>query len=103
MGRSSKVRKAVSAVVGAAALGGLAYEAYLFASAEDRVRRACGEISVGMPISALRNFADGRGLSAPRADSGVVFLVETKTFGRWGCRVVLEKGLVQTATYNFAD
>jgi hypothetical protein len=98
-----KIRKAVNLSAGLVILGGMAYCSYSFGSAESRMRKVCSEISPGMSISALSAFAKEHGLNPPRQESGVAFLAESKTFGRWSCRVVLEKGVVQSAEYNFAD
>jgi hypothetical protein len=98
-----KVRKAVNLIAGLFILGGISYCSYSFGTAESRMRQTCGEITPGMSASALRTFAKEHGLNPPRQESGVNFLAESKTFGRWSCRVVLEKGVVQSAEYNFAD
>lgn len=98
-----KVRKLVNIGIGLAILVGITYYSYSFASAETRIRKICSRIGPGMTISTLHNFAEMNGLNAPRQNSGINFLVEKKTFGRWGCRVVLDTGVVQSAEYNFAD
>ncbi|WP_218110638.1 hypothetical protein [Ostreibacterium oceani] len=56
-----------------------------------------------MSVDILRSFADEHGLRPPHAETGSTLLVESKTFGRWGCHVVLENGVVKTAEYNFMD
>ncbi len=67
------------------------------------MRQTCSEIIPGMSVSSLRAFASEHALNQPSQDSRVIFLAGSKTFGRWACRVVLEKGIVQRAEYNFAD
>jgi hypothetical protein len=56
------------------------------------MRQTCSEITSGMSVVALSAFAKEHGLNLPRQESGVIFMVESKTLGRWGCRVTLEKG-----------
>lgn len=97
------VRKAANLITGLFILGGILYCADLFVGAESRMRQACGEIAPGMSVATLRTFAKKHGMNAPRQESGVTFLAESMTFGRWSCRVVLEKGVVRNSEYNFAD
>jgi hypothetical protein len=81
----------------------LAYGLYAFGGAEARVKAVCAEISPGMSFVALQELAARNGLSAPRTQSGVTFLAETKSFGRWACMVTTEDGVVKKSEYNFAD
>ncbi len=96
-------RRAVNVIVGGVILGGGAYFPYIFLSAENRVREVCAEIKPGMTLNALHAFAELHGLRQPTRDAGVNFLVETKTFGRFGCAVKLESGIVRNVEYTFAD
>lgn len=98
----SKVRKVANLMIGLLIVGSISYCSYSFGSAESRMRQTCGE-TFGMSVAALSAFAKEHGLNLPHQESGVIFMVESKTFGRWGCRVTLEKGVVQSAEYNFAD
>lgn len=81
----------------------VAYCSYSFGGAEKRIRKTCSEIIPGMTVASLRSFADDHGLNPPHTNSGIVFLAETKSFGRWACKVELEKGMVKGSEYNFAD
>ena len=99
----SKVRKVANLMIGLLIIGSISYCSYFFGSPESRMRQTCGEISLGMSVAALSAFAKEHGLNLPHQELGVIFMVESKTFGRWGCRVTLEKGVVQSAEYNFAD
>jgi hypothetical protein len=67
------------------------------------MRKLCSEITPGMSIEKLSKISFQNGLNKPREAIGTTFLVETKTFGRWGCKVDFEKGLVSSSEYNFAD
>lgn len=98
-----KTLKSISFIAGILFVGGLACFSYLFGTAESRVRHICGQVTPGMSFSALRSFAETNGLSRPYQESGMNFLVETKTFGRWGCKVVLENGAVKNVEFNFSD
>ena len=96
-------RKTVNTIAGVAIIGGIIYYSYSFGSAEGRIRSICADITPGMPFNTLLTFAKDHGLSQPQDDSGVSYITENKTFGRWGCRVVLNQGLVQIAEYNYVD
>lgn len=97
------LRRKLNLAVGLALIGSIGYCAYGYGSAETRVRHACAEIKPGMSVSELRSFAAEHGLRPPTRDSGVSFLVEGRTFGRFGCKVTLEGGVVHASEYNFAD
>jgi hypothetical protein len=56
-----------------------------------------------MTATELRAFALGHGLGPTPKETGINYIVETKTFGRWGCKVDMESGLVKAVTYNFAS
>lgn len=96
-------RKLLNTGFGLALLLAIAYGIYAFATAPVRVRQACLELRPGTPLAALRAFADKHGLTAPRQETGNLYLVEKKTFGRWGCHVVVENGRVSSASYIFTD
>jgi hypothetical protein len=90
-------------------LGGLmivsiiAYLLYAFGGAEARMKKLCLEITPGMTFSELKALSQNRGVTAPQRLSGVNYLVETKSFGRWGCKVDLESGVVTHSEYLFSD
>jgi len=98
-----KVCRSLNHVVGLAVIGSIGYCAYGYGSAEQRVRGLCAQIKPGMSISELGGFASEHGLRAPPQDSGIAFLVERRTFGRFGCQITLERGVVRESRYNFAD
>ncbi len=98
----TKRRQILNTIGGLLLLGGLGYYVYGFASAESRLTSRCAEIKPGISIEALREFALAHGLRAPRGE-GVNYLVETKTFGRYGCRVIVENQAVEESRYDFAD
>lgn len=56
-----------------------------------------------MSFAELQAFALQHGLRSPRRESGVNYLVETRTFGRYGCEVLLERGVVKESQYIFTD
>ena len=56
--------------------------------------------SSGMTLAELRAFSSASGLGPAPESSGVRFMVERKTFGRYGCRLELADGVVQTARYD---
>lgn len=86
------------------AIGGIAYYCYGFSTAESRLKEVCNLIKPGMSIAQLRDFGVEHGLAPkPHNESGVNFIKETRTYGRYGCKVILEAGIVKSAEYNFAD
>lgn len=95
-------KHAIAFVVSAVMAVGVSYYGYNFLGAEERVRRLCSQIQPDMPVARLREFASAHGLSPLPPDSGVGYIVESKTFGRFGCKVLLEGGVVKEAEYNFA-
>lgn len=87
-------------------LGGLGYCTYLYSSAESRLSEICSKIPPGFSLEELREFAERHGMNGHGAslpDSGDVFMVEEKTYGRYGCRILLEGGRVKKAEYDFAS
>ena len=99
----SKFRKTISMLFVIAMLSGIAYCTNNFVTAESRVRALCDEIQPGISVAELRKFASEHGLSSHIKESGISFMVETKTYGRYGCIITTESGIVKKAEYNFAD
>jgi hypothetical protein len=85
------------------ALLGVAYCTYGFGTAQSRMRGICAQINPGTPAAALPDFAKAHGLNKSHQLTGVVYLVEERTFGRFGCKVTIENARVQSSEYNFAN
>lgn len=98
----TKRRRILNSIVGFLLFGALGYVVSGYATAEKRVAALCADIKPGTTAEALRKFAHVHGLRAPRGE-GINHLVETKTFGRYGCRVVVDNQLVKESRYDFAD
>lgn len=81
---------------------GMGFCTYNFATAERRVRALCAQIQPGMSLANLQTFSSKHGLSRPPRE-GVGYIVETKTNGRWGCKIVVENSVVKKSEYTFAD
>ena len=94
------MRKAVNVGGGLLLLVLIGYQVYAYATAETRVRSLCSMIHPGMTLAELRAFSSASGLGPAPESSGVRFMVERKTFGRYGCRLELADGVVQTARYD---
>lgn len=99
----NRFRKLLNVIAGILMLAGMSYYIYIFASAESRVRLICNQIKPGMSVEQLRQVASSNGMAPEPKESGLSFVVETKTFGRYGCEVITEKGFVKESTYIFAD
>lgn len=90
-------------IVGLLMAGGIVYMFFGFFTAEDRIKEVCSQIKPGMSISELGAFGAKHHLTLPHSESGVNFMVEGKTLGRFGCKVDMEAGVVKLVEYNFAD
>lgn len=101
--KMNKSRKLLNVIGGILILAGLSYCSYNFISAEARVRSVCKQIKPGMTVEQLRQFALLKGMAPEPKESGTSFIVETKTYGRYGCTVITDGGYVKESTYNFAD
>jgi hypothetical protein len=95
-------RRILNSIGGLLLLGALGYFVYGYATAERRLKGLCGNIKAGTSSEALREFALAHELRPPRGD-GINYLVETKTFGRYGCQVTVENQVVKESRYGFAD
>jgi len=83
-------------------LGGIFFT-YFSATGEERMRGVCQQIPSGMRFSELTTLAQNYNFAAPLEQSGVYLLHDARSYGRHTCKIVLEQGTVQSATYNFAD
>lgn len=93
------------AVLGVAVTG-VAFCSLNFMTAESRVRKLCEQMPPGMTIEALLRFARANDLGpafSVSQDSGTRYLVESGTFGRFGCRVEIGAGRVRSSAYHFSD
>lgn len=98
-----KYRNAINTLLGITLLSGVTYCTHNHITGESRVRELCDEIQAGNTVTELKKFASEHGLSSHIKDSGISFTVETKTFGRYGCKITAESGIVKKAEYYFAD
>ena len=98
----SPLRRKFNVAVGVVLLLIPAYCGYNFATAKARVRELYTQIKPGMSLSDFQTFVSEHGLW-PRPREGVNYAVESRTFGRWGCKVIVEKGVVNQSEYNFAN
>lgn len=100
----SKLLSVINALLGLTIVTVISYYVYGFSTAEGRVKETCNQIQPGMSFAELNAFSAERGLAPrPRIESGINFLVESRTFGRYGCKVLLERGVVKETEFNFAD
>ncbi len=99
----TKKRRTFASLTGLLLLGSMAYCSYNFVSAEKRIKGLCSKITQGLTIAELRMFTSKNRLGPEPKESGISFIVERKTFGRWGCKVELVNGVVVSSEYVYAD
>ena len=97
------MRRAVTMFGSLLFLAAVSYFAMGFVSAGSRVHALCGSIAPGMQARDVALFAKSHGLGPPPASTGISFLVEKRTFGRYGCRVTMENGVVLTSDYDASN
>ena len=96
-------RRRINTVIGVLLLGGLTYCTAGFLTASSRIPEVCKQIVPGMPLAALATFATEHGMGPRPRDVPLIHLVESRTYGRWGCRIEMDKGVVKKATFIFND
>ncbi len=92
----------LSAVVGLLILGGVAYCTSLYATAESRVSGVCAKLTAGMDFDAVARIAAANGMNTPQR-ALTSYVVESATFGRYGCKLQFEDGVLRSSTYEFQD
>lgn len=95
--------RTVVASFGVVAIGGISYCSFNFAGAEHRVQELCSRIQPGMSIAELHAFVSAHALRPMPRDSGISYVMESKSFGRHGCKVNVEAGVVKAAEYLSAS
>lgn len=99
-----RLRHAINIVMGILIVGYITYFLYHYATAESRIRALCNQIKPSMTLLQLNMIAKEHGMSKiSNNQSGIHFMVENITFGRYGCKIIFEIGVVKNAEYNFAD
>ena len=97
------MRGAINILGGLLLLGVVIYYVSNFVTADTRVRNLCSKVTVGMTTDNLNAYAGRVGLGPPARSSGTSFLVESKTFGRYGCRVEATDGVIRSAKYDVSN
>lgn len=97
------MRNMINLVGGLLMIGLVSSYFFSFSTADGRVRKLCGKVQPGMTIAELNRYAEGVGLGPPARTSGTSFLVERKTFGRYGCKVEAANGVVRTVTFDASN
>jgi len=95
--------KGLAFVFGVPLLFGIAYFYIALSTGEKRMTEVCSQIKPGMNLAQLKGFAEEHGLKAPHGNSGISYLAESRTYGRYACKVVLDAGIVKSSEYNYAD
>ncbi len=90
-------------MVGVAMLGGLAYYISFYFTAERRVGAVCSQFSPGIDVAEAMRVAKTNGMNSPQLVNSVAHVVETVTFGRYGCKLQFSDGRLTNATYDFRD
>ncbi len=100
--RENPWSRRASTIAGLFILGGVAYCTSLYVTAERRVSRVCAKLTPGMDFDAVDKIATANGMSAPQRAS-TSYVVESATFGRYGCRLQFKDGSLQSSTYDFQE
>lgn len=103
---SEKIIKGVLILLGLWLVIGVGLIAYRLAGANDRVTAVCESIKPGTNVEQLAVMDDKKGLRfkpAPMKDAEVVYLPETRSGGRYGCRIRLHQDVVKEATTYHVD
>ena len=80
------------------------YFYYSFNTAPARMKQVCSAIQPGMSFDNLESVRAAHGLSHPlKIADGTIFMAETRTMGRYSCRVDMESGKVKAVTVQFFD
>jgi hypothetical protein len=90
-------------VAGLLVLGGLGYCTSLYFTAETRIGRVCSEFTPGQTAAATAKIAEAHGMNAPRSSPSTAYVVESATFGRYGCKLEFREDILQSSTYEFHD
>lgn len=98
-----KVIKQVFKAIGLAFVVYLAYFYYSLATAEDRVRPICTGIKAGTTVPQLEQISKDNGMTTTTDHGGFGYIVERRSFGRYGCRITFASGVVAKAEYNHQD
>ena len=80
-----------------------AYTAYSIATGDARMRETCAGINPGMSFADLRRYSEDHGLRPPSREVRLMYIPETRSFGRYACKVTLDAGRVTSSEMNFAD
>jgi hypothetical protein len=97
------IRRTVN-VVGGIAILGVGYYVFIgYVTAPKRLRSVCAQIHAGTTLTELQAVATTHGLTRPHEVAPVLFLVEARTFGRYGCKVEFQGPVVSKAEYEFRD
>ena len=97
------IAKGLAFVFGVPVLFGIAYFYSALSTGAKRMTEVCGQIKPGMSLAQLKAHAAEHGLTAPGKASGVTYLAESRTYGQFACKVVLDAGVVKSSEYNHAD
>lgn len=93
-GNIGEFRKLLNVTGGILVLAGLSYCSYTFVGAEVRAPSFCNQIKSGMAVEQLRQVALLDGIAPAPKESGTSFIVETKTYGRYGSKVITKGGYI---------
>lgn len=80
-----------------------AYYLYGYLTAATRLAALCAAVRPGTSVAELKTFGTRHGLIGHTAESGEIFLVEKRTFGHYGCRILIERGVVTQSAYKAAN
>lgn len=99
----SPLKKGLGILFGLPILLSIVFFYYFLSTGEERIKAVCAQITPGMTSARLKDFSRENRLNAPGKESGVVFLAESRSFGRHACKIELDAGVVSSSDYSFTD
>lgn len=101
--KEMKTVKRLFKVLGLALAIYIAYFLFSLATAENRVRTICAGIKPGTTVSQLEQISKDNRMSKPTDHGGFGYMVERRSYGRYGCRITFSYGVVAKAEYSHQD
>ena len=98
-----KLFKLIGQVLSILAVAAIGYVGWTFIHAEGRVGALCKQMTPGLSMDALRAFAKANDLGPQAVHTGTNYLMDGKSFGRFGCKVEVDSAGVVSSEFSKSD